>query len=177
MSTWSIRLAFACASFLVVATAQASLELEPQGGAGIRSFDQFEVRTQTGALVAGRDGRLSAGFLDGVDAGGATVHLSRDEIGSLQVSDGSHARGGVALGAGLGLLAASVTVMLMYGDDAHTVEFADVLPVMLGMPAGGAMVGLVVGSQITAWDDVDVHRAPISSGMAAKPLLCCRISF
>ncbi len=130
---------------------------------------KFRVLLTTGERLEGHHGVLDENELRGVSSNDTALVISRTDIRALDRHLGSRASQGALMGGGMGLLSAVLGVMQAEADAASDpyieVDDSRIMPVMVGFTAGGALIGLAVGSASQRWEKIPMH---VSFGYSAN---------
>jgi hypothetical protein len=123
--------------------------------------EKFRLRLATGAHVSGTKGVLTNDGFTGVRSDGTPITLKLDEIRSLDRQVGTQAGKGALIGGGIGLLSVFSALLNISSDENSSVDDSKILPVAVGFTAGGALIGMAVGSASSRWQHVSLAM-PIS---------------
>ncbi|MCG6957329.1 MAG: hypothetical protein LJF04_15170 [Gemmatimonadetes bacterium] len=126
-----------------------------------QTFERFRLLLATGERVDGRDGVLTDTAFRGM-RGSGEINVSLGDIRSLDISSGSQAGKGLAIGLGVGLVSALAGILSAAADETRTLDTSKILPVAVGLTVGGGALGLLVGSRYPKWERLSLqdHRGP-----------------
>ncbi len=120
-----------------------------------RELGEFLVIRKNGDRIEGSSGSLEAARLTGVSVDGRTLDISRDDIHTLYLKEGSLAGQMALYGAGVGLAFSSLVLLRAGLDDRQFFDRdgAGTVSVALigGSTALGALIGLAVGASKSDW--------------------------
>ena len=126
-------------------------------------LEKFRVLLTTGERIEGHDGQLDENELRGMSSKDTALVIPRTGIRALDRSLGTKAGKYALMGAGIGL----GTALLAYiaaeseasSDPYKEVDDSRVAPIMLGFTAGGALIGMAIGSGSQQWEKVPVQMS------------------
>jgi hypothetical protein len=124
---------------------------------------RFRILLVNGDRIEGKNGILTTSELVGVSNSGEQLRFARSDIRALDYSNGSGAARGAAIGAGMGLLMGLAVVLPAEASD-NVVLRVNGGALTLGLTAGGALIGLAIGSAYPVWE-----RVPMDVSLLADP--------
>lgn len=120
-----------------------------------RAFGEFLIINKNGDRIQGRSGSLDAARLTGVSEEGRQLDISRDDIQTLYLKEGSLAGRMALYGGGVGLAFSSLVLLRVGIDDPRFFQQkgAGTVSVALigGSTALGALIGLAIGAGKSEW--------------------------
>jgi hypothetical protein len=125
-------------------------------------YRRFRVTTTAGKEFKGNDGVLRGDSLIGVTRRGEHLGLLRNHIAYLEYQTGHNARAGALYGAGAGFLTAMLAWVSAEAEASENsnveVNYGAVPPLIVGLTAGGALIGYIIGASLPTWQPVPATR-------------------
>ena len=124
-----------------------------------REFSNFRVLLKDGTRIRGSEGRLTSERLEGTARLGKTVSVPRHDIQALDVSQGSQAGKGFAIGATSGLLTGLLAIAQVGLDETQQLNEGAAVGITAGLTVGGGLIGAAVGSRYKRWSSVPLDQS------------------
>jgi len=137
----------------------------------------FRMLLYNGQHIEGDDGMLTATEFFGTSKSGQDIRLKRDEIKLLDVAGKSRTGKYAGIGALSGLVTAGLAILQVEADPELELNSERVVPITTALVGAGALIGALIGSQSTEWNNIPLNSSVGMSNDGKGLAFAMKISF